>query len=209
MVNVTYTNDIPLATNNPSQDQPDMKINTNAVDTILNVDHVSFNTNDGGTHKQCQLTSLNSTNGSIPSTFTPTNFFETIYASLSSGVGDLWLLRGSSATGIQLTGGQGAEIIPAAITNGNTFLAGGIQLIWGTVTGISNTAQHVSDITTFSPSFNNACLAVFLTPIVQSTSSSSIPSLTLYNFSRTAFTWVFNKPTANAYTSFNWVAIGY
>jgi len=49
---VAYNNDIPDQPNNPSVDAPKMKINTNAVDTILAVDHISFNANNGGTHKQ-------------------------------------------------------------------------------------------------------------------------------------------------------------
>lgn len=48
----TYLRDIPDGPNNPSNDQPNMKINTNSTDDILAVDHVSFNTANGGTHKQ-------------------------------------------------------------------------------------------------------------------------------------------------------------
>lgn len=49
---IPYTLGIPAAGNNPSLDQPDMKDNNDAVNTILAVDHVSFNTAKGGTHKQ-------------------------------------------------------------------------------------------------------------------------------------------------------------
>lgn len=45
---VTYNNDVPDGPNNPSQDQPKMKTNTNAIDTILDVDHISFNADSGG-----------------------------------------------------------------------------------------------------------------------------------------------------------------
>ena len=47
---VNYNLNIPDAPNNPSTDQPKMKTNTNAVDTILAVDHVFFNTTNGGFH---------------------------------------------------------------------------------------------------------------------------------------------------------------
>lgn len=49
---VAYNRDIPDTPNNPSNDQPKMKINTNSIDDILGVDHISFNANSGGTHLQ-------------------------------------------------------------------------------------------------------------------------------------------------------------
>lgn len=63
---VTYNLNIPDGPNNPSNDQPKMKTNANAVDTILAVDHVSFNTAggtpnaEGGTHKQVTFNGKNS-----------------------------------------------------------------------------------------------------------------------------------------------------
>lgn len=48
----TYTRDIPDGPNNPSNDQPIMKINTNSIDDIVAVDHFSFNVTGGGKHKQ-------------------------------------------------------------------------------------------------------------------------------------------------------------
>jgi len=49
---VAYNRDIPDAPNNPSNDQPKMKENFNNIDTLLAVDHVSFNATNGGFHKQ-------------------------------------------------------------------------------------------------------------------------------------------------------------
>ena len=56
-INVTYNNAIPNAPNNPSVDQPKMQTNTDSIDQIIGVDHVSFNTNDGGWHKQVTFNS--------------------------------------------------------------------------------------------------------------------------------------------------------
>lgn len=52
MPTFTYNTDIPDAPNDPSVDQPKMKVNTNSIDDILEVDHISFNAANGGTHKQ-------------------------------------------------------------------------------------------------------------------------------------------------------------
>jgi len=48
----TYNPNIPATNNNPSVDQPDMLLNTQAIEDIIAVDHISFNTANGGTHKQ-------------------------------------------------------------------------------------------------------------------------------------------------------------
>ncbi len=56
---VTYINAIPATNNNPSVDQPDMATNTDAVDTIIAVDHISFNDNQGGLHQQVTFNNKN------------------------------------------------------------------------------------------------------------------------------------------------------
>src|SRR4030095_2247930 len=53
--NFSYTLNIPDAPNNPSVDQPNMKVNTNSIDDLLDVDHVSFNDNNGGIHRQVRM----------------------------------------------------------------------------------------------------------------------------------------------------------
>ncbi len=52
MTMFTYIRDIPATPNDPSVDQPKMQINNNSIDDILEVDHVSFETANGGTHKK-------------------------------------------------------------------------------------------------------------------------------------------------------------
>ena len=59
----TFDNSIPAANNNPSTDQPSMLINNQSTESIIAVDHVSFNETNGGYHKQVRL--LNET---IPAT---------------------------------------------------------------------------------------------------------------------------------------------
>lgn len=51
MVLFNYNRNIPDAPNNPSADQPLMKINTNSTDDLIDVDHFSFGENDGGYHR--------------------------------------------------------------------------------------------------------------------------------------------------------------
>lgn len=92
MTSITYIPNIPFATHNPSTDQPNMEINTNAVPTILAVDHVTFNLPNGGTHNHVTFAN-GQTDPSLPSgqtqiypkTFgSPTTYLETYTASTSS-----------------------------------------------------------------------------------------------------------------------------
>lgn len=61
----TYNRDIPDGPNNPSNDQPKMKTNTNSTDDILAVDHVSFNDTPGGTHLQTTYSSKNAAGAQV------------------------------------------------------------------------------------------------------------------------------------------------
>lgn len=46
----TYNRDIPDGPNNPSRDQPLMKTNTNSIDDLIAVNHISFRSAGGGQH---------------------------------------------------------------------------------------------------------------------------------------------------------------
>jgi len=50
MTNVIYNRNIPDGPNNPSQDQPKMKTNTNSLDDLISIDHIGFGNNQGGYH---------------------------------------------------------------------------------------------------------------------------------------------------------------
>jgi len=62
---VAYNLGIPDGPNNPSNDQPKMKTNTDAIQTLISVDHVGFNTNGsapngvGGHHLQVSFDGKN------------------------------------------------------------------------------------------------------------------------------------------------------
>lgn len=55
----TFTSTIPASGNNPSNDQPLMLVNNASTASIISVDHVGFNTANGGTHKQVSFSSEN------------------------------------------------------------------------------------------------------------------------------------------------------
>lgn len=89
----TYTRDIPFATHTPASDQPNMQVNTNTIDDLLKVDHISFNDANGGKHNhvtfhnaQSDPTLLNSETQIYPKTFgAAATYLETFTASKTNG----------------------------------------------------------------------------------------------------------------------------
>lgn len=55
----TFNTNIPAANNDPSVDQPDMLVNNQSTNSIIAVDHISFNTANGGQHKQVTFNNKN------------------------------------------------------------------------------------------------------------------------------------------------------
>lgn len=130
-----YTRDIPDGPHNPSADQPNMKINTNSTDDLINVDHFSFGMANGGLHRQVTIEQQGAY-PSIPPTAAPT--FGTLYTQRTLGTfaaTELFYVKEAGPTGIQMTG-PGA---PTQILNANgagsvtqtSFLPGGLAVITG------------------------------------------------------------------------------
>lgn len=146
MTNFNYTRNIPNPPNNPSQDVPNMQINTNSVDDLINVDHFSFLQSNGGSHRHVQLSEVA---GAAPPAGLIGLGFETLYSQVVSGSGELFFTRGASGVGIQLTSSAitPATIIPtftAAVTSSATFLTflpGNAVLISGFIIGANATQQ--------------------------------------------------------------------
>lgn len=89
----TYTRDIPFATHTPANDQPNMQVNTNSADDLLQVDHISFNDANAGKHNhvtfhnaQSDPALLNSETQIYPKTFgSGTTYLETYVAAKTNG----------------------------------------------------------------------------------------------------------------------------
>lgn len=63
MANFPFNTTIPAANNDPSSDQPIMLSNNVSEAGIWDIDHIGFNSNDGGTHLQNTFVSYASTPG--------------------------------------------------------------------------------------------------------------------------------------------------
>lgn len=200
-----YTNDIPNPPNAPSVDVPNMKINTNSISGIISTDHIGFGLSNGGAHNQVQIANTGGINGQIPAGLIG-NGFETLYSSNTQGNGELWFVRGSDATGTQLTGPG----VPSATSNGYTFLPGGILIQWGIQTGTatSGTVNFVSD---GNRNFPNECWIVTIGPKYNSSSGAPTSAVTYTvdqkTISNTQFDWILVGSQTN-FKGFYWIAIG-
>lgn len=174
MTTFTYTDDIPNSPNNPSNDQPIMKVNTNSVSGLIAVDHVGFNASGGGQHEQVTFNSNNvpSVPTSPPVLFTNNDAFGTPQLFFYSG--------NSSKTSDQYKLG----------TNGSTYAMGGIIIKWGviTVTAGINTITY-SALSPAISSFPNATFSVVLSQYAGAVTANNV----ITSFNNSSFTFTTNS----------------
>ena len=208
MTNFTYNRDIPESTNNPSVDQPDMKINTNSIDELINVDHNSFGVDDGGYHKVIHEV----TQGADPATIAGVNqIYSKFYTpDTTGGVPDTQLFSKTGLGGVsQLTGNLGSA-------DGWQWI-GGVLVQWGVVS-FAPGSDHETSTVTFKDRvpgairFPNNIFIVNGTLLVASQSETvASNTLAIRSFSATQFRWVYNSSSSTGstrYPGFYWIAIG-
>lgn len=198
MPDIPYTTGIPAGPHNPSADQPIMQVNTNSIDTILAVDHFSFNDTNGGWHQQSTYPNL-----SINPTTASGQL--ALYSKAGASGSDLYMVRDNIAgTVVNLTTSKISA--PTSSSAGISWLPGGILIQWGNVTGFSGSwptsPQTVTYPTPMSTSTFNV-QATFIGP-----SSSSTGDITINSISATGFVWQFSGSPSSSFGGFYWQAIG-
>lgn len=203
MGTIQYTRDTPATNDNPSVDQPNMKTNTNSIDTLLQVNHNSFGEDPYGYHTV--ITQV--TQGSDPVTiggvnqvyaknYTPNTTVGSTDTQLfvKSGLGILSQLTG------QLVGTDGYQWI------------GGVLVQWGKIAIPQIGTAPKSGTVTFKDRvagaipFPTACFIVQLT--LQSTvvTSASNSAGIIGTPGATSFQWQFSGTTSSQ--NIFWMAIG-
>ncbi len=205
MPNFDYKINIPGGPDNPSEDQPDMQINTNSTFGIWDVDHFGFQDNNGGKHDLVRFP--------VFQTVTPaTGTFEWAEYTrrLASGAVETFWKRPNTILGapdIQMT--TNITVNPAGI-NGQTFLPGGIIVKWGNFIGFSASSSQGGTVN-FSPAFPTNCFTVFTQTFwvgATAPSSSGVVN-TKAAASTSGFNWQFNTLSSQFVGGgFYWLAIG-
>lgn len=197
MPNLTYTNSIPLGTDNPSVSQGQMKTNCESVNSLVNVDLIGFNDNNGGFHSKSTYVDQGSDPGSAA--LQVVEFAKSVIYSGEFGTfSELFIQRDGTGTApLQLTSGPAAA--GGTTSFGQSFLPGGFQLRFGAENAGSGNFVYSDAPRNLSP-FPNGTICVFL---------SANDNGRQYNttaLSNTGFT--FASPSGLGGFLF-WLAIGY
>ena len=217
---IPYELDIPAASHNPSNDQPLMEQNNNAVNQIIGVDHFSFNTTlnpntSSGFHQWSTYV-----DGSKPGA--PAGTLRVYSKADINSISQLYFQRDGAATtaaDIQLTGitpiiGVAATVLTGVTCNSSlTFLPGGpftfpsagegtFIMMMGTMTGGSGSAGFISFASLGLPNFPKQVI------YANTYAWSTVATVTrnIYNVGTTGFT--LNAIPGSAVT-FTWQVIGY
>lgn len=196
--NFSYTTGIPAINDNPSTDQPIMLQNTNSISSIISVDHIGFNANGSGIHKQVTL----------QNSATPPGLGDGVgvaYSNNASGTDQPYWQNGPlNPDDISQFFVFSTKTPPVASTNGYTYLPGGLIIQWGRIlNAVSQTFTPVTFVGLGTIAFPNNCFNV-QTTINEGSSANSIV-LNVASLSSTGFAY-YN--TSSNVRNFYWVAIG-
>jgi len=213
----TYTRDIPDPPSSPSVDVPNMKTNTNSIDSIWTVDHFEFKQINAGRHKQVTLTNEAAPgfvggNGALYAN-APVSASFPFWQNANGSYQLIGANANSDAASASFSGFGAFGTVTAnyAQTAGWTYLPGGMLLQYGSVISTLGTPQiNPSTIAiTFPVVYSTANIVVSITPIckVAGTTQVHVPSLQSGTLATTGFTCNWDTSTT-AYVGFTWTAIG-
>lgn len=112
-----YIRDIPLATNNPSTDQPNMKQDTNAIDNWSQVNHVGFNVGTAGQHTRIDFNA----NITSPSIASGAVAVETVNAGVASSASQLFFTNANATFHLSPIRAWGIITAAGAIDNSQSY----------------------------------------------------------------------------------------
>ena len=231
MPNLTYTGNLPVPPNDPSQDVNAMQVNCNSVLNILSsptnptLDNIGFNDANGGFHNQVSMPAqaapgLQGMDGVV---FCGTNTGNN-WPYWENALGDFQLCGSASANNPSVNGATN-PISP--YSNGWTFLPGGFILQWGIIligTGLAGSTipiygplvstsvlfvatEHTN--TTNNINFPNQCFNVQATLIPAPGPLPAPPTtagtISITSLSTTGFTF---RGIGGNYNGFYWTALG-
>lgn len=186
-----YNPNIPSAPNDPADDQPIMQLNAAAINGIIGVDHVGFNTLGGGFHKKSTYVNQGTPPVSAANSLV-------LYATTTGSGTELHMVRdGNALTDTKLT--SASIIAPTVSGDGCTFLPGGLLLQWGT--------NAFSNPVLYTQAFAAPAFSIQLTPRGSGLSSSSSLKYSISATTTTSFSYQFFS-SSFAPMFLYWIAIG-
>lgn len=143
MPNYAYNNSIPLATDDPSISQGELKTNCESVNDILDQDLYGFQQNNGGLHRKS--TYVLQTVDPTPANADGAQCIA--YSKTPTTIAELFVTRYGSATPVQMTNGSINITGNATGTSkGHSFLPGGMLIQWGSLTASTGGVAFTFDV---------------------------------------------------------------
>lgn len=191
MSTFAFSTSIPAANNSPADDQPYMLSNNSSTSGIIAIDHVGFNTSNGGYHKQITF----SANQSAPGYGTGVS---DLFVNLSSSISQLFFQN--SAGTVQLTG------LPITSTSTGGGTCWGITTPWGLKLNFGQSVISVnsSQTITYAVAFSST---VYSTLVTLNSNAPNGSSVTVSGGSTTGITIYRNQLPAGSATVF-YLSIG-
>jgi len=192
---MAYSNSIPGANDLLSQSQQDIQDNFAAIKTLVDINHVTFDTGDQGKHKHISFPEQ----GADPTTAANEKALYSKQSALS-GVAELFIRNESDGDVVEITSATKAS-------EGWTMLPSGIQLVWGgsTIAGEIQARTH-----TFVQPFSNSCLQVII--CLGATGNGNVGDYVLGATSMTTTTFSATRATSalkGTAATYRFLAIGY
>ena len=217
MPNLTFYRDIPDGPNNPSVDQGLMKTNYNSIDTLIGVDHYSFNDNNGGYHNIIHQPPVIVDPIAIPSVDQLYVKNVTPDASVTATDTQIFSRTGTGAIS-QMTGYKVATYVQGAITYTEGYQwQGGILYQWGyfILSSVNGTRTYNIVLKDRKPGmipFPNNCFLVTPTalydtsniPTPSTTEAIAVAQNTVTRFGFSISLWA----NTTRFTGISWSAIG-
>jgi len=141
MPNYTYTTNIPLGSDNPSDSAPEFNTNFTSTASLVNIDLYGFNNNNGGTHQQVTFPVASP----VPS---PTGTVGVLYSVLDAfSKSQLWFANSAGTNQITpLPDSPSVTSSANAGTAGGTIYAlsfrGGFVIYMGTTAGLARNTTY-------------------------------------------------------------------
>lgn len=205
MATIAYNPNIPLSTNNPSNDQPKMQTNTNAINTLIGVDHFNFNVANGGWHQQSTYvdsllplkTPITILAGQA-AIYSKNNTQSQLFATSDAGAREYQLTRFIDANIATFGTSTNYPTIVANQFGGWTFLPGNLLLQYGTMLSVGKVTTVAFPITYTT--------TLFSLTATRKQNGSSDTSYGINNESVAGFDFDANSSTVG--NRFYWMAIG-
>ncbi len=187
----TYNDGVPGANNDPSEDQPDMLVNTQSIKGIWGPEHYTFGTGIDFDGRHTSVSLPNHAAPGLPSYF---GVGGVLYCNSNFPV---WQNSANANNNIATYVGT-----PVTTNTGLTYLPGGIIMQWGT-TAVSSGANTLLFAGVGAINFPNNCFNVQITSI---RNSSNVDTVYLISSSTNGFDY--RNTSSGGILSISWVAIG-